>query len=140
MNSGRLLKIIRAATNKPLGEVAAGAGVSSSHLSRVEKGTRMAAKKTIDRILASILAESRRDFPGEEEPEPKDIEDYDPAYVLELASKIRDTVNETVALHQAGKITRVQMVERCAVLLKSASDLKIALDVASLRRKAGPGH
>jgi transcriptional regulator with XRE-family HTH domain len=134
---GLLLRIIRVAADGKLARVADGADLSTAHLSKVERGHRVAPKATVDRIIKAIIAKSGHDFPDEEDQgEPKNIEDYDPAYVLDLARKIHAAVAETVELHRAGRITRQEMAEHCLVLLKCASDLKVALDVAILRRKS----
>jgi transcriptional regulator with XRE-family HTH domain len=135
---GLLLRLIRIAADKPLEPVAAGAKLSTSHLSKVERGTRVAPPKTIDRIIESILAQSRAEFPNEDdgEAEPKEVWDYDPRYILDLAKQLHGAVAETVQWHRDGTITRAEMVEHVAPLLKLASDLRIALDVAVRRKKS----
>jgi transcriptional regulator with XRE-family HTH domain len=133
---GRLLRLIRIAADKRLESVAAGAELSIAHLSKVERGHRVAPPKTIDRIIESILAQSRAEFPDEDDGEPKDIEDHDPRYILDLARQLREAVLETVQWHRDGQISRAEMVEHVAPLLKMASDLRIALEVAARRRKS----
>jgi len=70
----------------------------------------------------------------EDEPEPKDIEDYDPAYLYDLSSQLHQAINETVELNRRGIISRDEMCAHVLPLLKASRDLLTALKVAQIRR------
>lgn len=133
---GRDLRLLRVAAGKQQARVAAEAGVSASHLVRIERGERVPAARTIDKIIESIFAEDRRESTGEEKDEPKEIGDYAAAYVIDRARQLRDAVTGTVDLFERGMISREELVGHCAVLLTCASHLRTVVAVAARRSAA----
>ena len=70
----------------------------------------------------------------EDEPEGKNIQDYDPAYILDLARQLSTAVNETVELNRRGIISREEMCAHVLPLLKCSKSILLALQVAERRR------
>jgi transcriptional regulator with XRE-family HTH domain len=53
---GRALKVERVAAGVALGTVAESVGISAGHLSRIEKGERIASDELVERIRAAVRA------------------------------------------------------------------------------------